>query len=97
MKKILYIFTLSLLSITVTAQDFENAAQIDLTRALLGRVAGLDVSAGNGTSYDNNCSLKVHGRSPLILVDGFPRDLRHITSLEVDKVELLTDAASCAL
>lgn len=97
MKKILYIFAMYLLSITAAAQDFEDNPHIDFSRSLLGRIAGLDVSAGNGTSYDNYCSLKVHGRSPLVLVDGFPRDLRHITSLEVDKVELLTDAASCAL
>ena len=97
MKNRLYTLILLLACHIATAQDFENNPHIDMTRALMGTVAGLDVSAGNGTSYDNNCSLTVHGRTPLILVDGFPRDLRHITSLEVEKVELLTDAASCAL
>lgn len=97
MKRTLYILAISLSSLVAAAQDFENNPHIDVARALMGRVAGLDVSAGSGTSYDNYSSLAVHGRTPLILVDGFPRDLRHITSLEVEKVELLTDAVSCAL
>ena len=81
----------------VGAGAFENASAIDVSKSLYGKIAGLNVYQGSGTSSDNVSSLQVHGKSPLVLVDGFPRSISDLTSLEIESVYLLTDAASTAM
>ena len=81
----------------VNAGAFENASAIDVSKALYGKIAGLNVHQGSGSSADNVSSLQVHGKTPLVLVDGFPRSLDDLTSLEIESVYLLTDAASTAM
>ena len=77
---------------------FEKAPNIDAAKALYGQIAGLNVYQGSGTTYDNLSSLSIHGRTPLILVDGFPRgSLRDITATEIESVTVLTDAAAAAM
>lgn len=80
----------------VNADAFEHAS-IDVSKALYGKIAGLNVYQGTGSSADNVSSLQVHGKPPLVLVDGFPRDLSDLTSLEIESICLLTDAASVAM
>ena len=75
----------------------DNAPQIDPGKALYGRIAGLNVYQGAGTTDDNIASLSVHGQAPLVLVDGFPRDLRYLTPQEIESVVVLKDAAAAAL
>ena len=81
----------------VDAGAFVNAAHIDVTKALYGKIAGLNVYQGVGSSADNVSRLSVHGKTPLVLVDGFPRDFSNLTSEEIESVTLFTDAASAAL
>lgn len=77
---------------------FEKAPNIDVAKALYGQIAGLNVYQGSGTTYDNLSSLSIHGRTPLILVDGFPRGtLRDITTTEIESVTVLTDAVATAM
>ena len=75
----------------------EDNPYIDVRRALFGKIAGLNVYAGNGDSTIDNCTLSIHGKTPLVLVDGFPRNLSLLTSYEIESVEILTDAAAAAL
>ena len=81
----------------VGAAAFDNAAHIDVAKALYGKIAGLNVRQGVGSSADNVCTFSVHGKTPLVLVDGFPRELSDLTAEEIESVTLLTDAASAAL
>ena len=81
----------------VGAEVFGNASAADVAKALYGRIAGLNVYQGSGSSTDNVCSISVHGRTPLVLVDGFQRDLSDLTALEIESVCLLSDAVSSAL
>ena len=81
----------------VGVEAFENASAPDVSKALYGKIAGLNVYQGSGSSADNISKLSVHGRTPLVLVDGFERDLSDLTSCEIESVRLLTDAASAAL
>ena len=77
---------------------FEKSPDIDAAKALYGQIAGLNVYQGSGTTYDNIAPLSIHGRTPLILVDGFPRgSLRDITTTEIESVAVLTDAAAAAM
>ena len=81
----------------VDQRAFEYASAIDVTKALYGKIAGLNVRQGSGSSADNYSTLQLHGHQPLVLIDGFPRSLEDLTSVEIESVYILTDAASAAL
>ena len=81
----------------VGREVLDNAPQIDAAKALYGRIAGLNVYQGVGTTADNIASLSIHGQAPLVLVDGFPRDLKNLTVQEIESVVVLKDAAAVAL
>lgn len=81
----------------VGRETFENSPHIDIRRALFGKIAGLEVYAGSGESANDACTLKIHGKTPLVVVDGFPRDPGLLTTLEIESVDILADAAASAL
>lgn len=81
----------------VNASAFEKSPYIDISKALYGKVAGLNVYQGTGSSADNISTLSIHGNAPLVLIDGFPRDINDITSLEIESCYILKDAAAAAL
>ena len=76
---------------------FERSPEVDIAKALYGQFSGLLVKQGTGRSEDNQSKLRLHGHSPLILVDGFARELNDLTGLEIESVQILKDAASAAL
>lgn len=80
---------------------FEKSPEVDIANALYGQFSGLLVKNGSSV-YDSNQSklkltMRLHGHSPLILVDGLPRELDDLTGLEIDQVTVLKDAAAAAL
>ena len=81
----------------VTRQVLDETPHIDVAKALYGRIAGLNVYQGSGAPADNLAQLSIHGQSPLVLVDGFPRDLKDLTTTEIETITVLTDAAATAL
>ena len=81
----------------VNAEAFENSTAIDITKSLYGKIAGLNVYQGAGTSADNVSRLEVHGHAPLVLIDGYPRSVEDITATEIESAYLLKDAAATAL
>lgn len=81
----------------VNAKAFEKSPSVDISKALYGKIAGLNVYQGTGSSADNISKLSIHGQAPLILVDGFPRDISDITALEIESCYILKDAAASAL
>lgn len=81
----------------VNASAFEKSPYIDISKALYGKVAGLNVYQGTGSSADNVSTLSIHGNAPLVLIDGFPRDISDITSMEIESCYVLKDAATAAL
>ena len=81
----------------VNARAFEKSPHIDVSKALYGKIAGLNVRQGTGASPDNVCGLTIHGNAPLVLVDGSPRSISDLTSLEIESCYILKDAASAAL
>ena len=89
---------LNTFSAAVAEKDvFENSPEIDIKKALYGKIQGLLVSQGSGSSSFNQASLSLYGKAPLILVDGFVRNMSDLTASEIESVTVLTDAASCAL
>ena len=80
---------------------FEKSPEADISNALYGQFSGLLVKNSSST-YDSNqsklkLSLRLHGHSPLVLVDGLPRDVEDISGLEIESVSILKDAAAAAL
>ena len=82
---------------SLDAATFDRSPEVDVAKALYGQFSGLLVKQGSGRSEDNQSKLRLHGHSPLILVDGFPRELNDLTGLEVENITILKDAASAAL
>ncbi len=74
-----------------------DATQIDMTKTIYGRIAGLRVSQGIGPSADNTSTLSLHGHSPLVLIDGYARDLKNITVNEIANITVISDAVASAL
>lgn len=79
------------------ADIFEESPEFDVAKALYGRLAGLDVYQGTGSSASNLSYLRLHGRAPVVLIDGYIRSLDNITASEIESVTLLKDAAAAAL
>ena len=80
---------------------FGKSPEVDIANALYGQFSGLLVKNGSSV-YDSNQSklklaLRLHGHSPLLLVDGFPRSLDDLTGMEIDQVTVLKDAAASAI
>lgn len=76
---------------------FENSPEYDVAKALYGQLSGLAVSQGSGSSASNLSSISLHGKSPLILVDGYPRSLSDITASEIESIQVLKDAVSASV
>jgi len=79
------------------ASLFERSPEVDMVKALYGQFSGLLIKQGTGRSEENQSKLRLHGHSPLVLVDGFPRELDDLTGLEIENITVLKDAASAAL
>lgn len=80
-----------------SSEIFEKAPGYDVAKALYGTVPGLVVSQGSGSVADNISSLSLHGFSPLVLIDGIPRNLNEITSSEIESITVLKDAVAASL
>lgn len=76
---------------------FDKSPEIDVAKALYGQFSGLLVKQGTGRSEENQSKLRLHGHSPLILVDGYPRELNDLTGVEIESITVLKDAASAAI
>ena len=76
---------------------FERSPEVDIAKALYGQFSGLLVKQGSGRSEENQSKLRLHGHSPLILVDGYPRELNDLTGVEIESITVLKDAVASAI
>lgn len=81
----------------VNSSAIEKSPYIDVSKALYGKIAGLNVYQGTGASPENISTLSIHGHTPLVLVDGYPRDIEDVTAGEIESIYILTDATASAL
>ena len=79
------------------SEVFDKSPEVDIAKALYGQFSGLLIKQGTGRSEENQAKLRLHGHSPLIVIDGFPRDISDVTGVEIESVQILKDAASAAL
>jgi len=79
------------------ATVFEQSPEVDIAKALYGQFSGLLVDQGSGRSEINRSTFEMHGHAPLVLIDGYPREVSDITSVEIESVTVLKDAVSAAI
>lgn len=89
---------------SITGKDIEKNTVFSLGNALFGKVAGMVVDQNSGEPGNDLPGFSLRGvttfgyaRAPLVLVDGFIRDLNSVSVFDVDKISVLKDAASTAL
>lgn len=90
------------------SKDVSKYFAINPANALYGQIPGLTVLQNGGDWWNQSASLNVRGiiglgdkisdkSNPLVLIDGFERDLSTITVNEIESVTVLKDAAALAL
>lgn len=90
---------------SVNSKELAAVPISDVTQALSGRVAGVQVIRSQG-SPDADISIKVRGgtsitqsNEPLYIIDGFPSEdgLKGIESNDIESIDILKDASSTAI
>ncbi|MBK5720987.1 TonB-dependent receptor [Dysgonomonas sp. Marseille-P4677] len=91
----------------VSAVKFDEALSsrptMNLSSALTGLSAGLNISQLSGTPGAEDVNILVRGRgtmndaSPLVIIDGVPGALNDVNPNDVESVSVLKDAASSAI
>src|SRR5690606_3895200 len=88
---------------SIQTKEIKQSPASNLAVSLAGKLPGLTViqSAGEPGREGVNLYLRglrtLNGQSPLILVDGVPRELTYIDPNEVESVTILKDASSTAV
>ena len=74
------------------------SGQMNPSNALFGELLGLTVLENSGVNDSRRATLNMRGiGTPMVLVDGFERDINDLTVEEIESVTLLKDAASLAI
>ncbi len=84
----------------LTGDKLESTPSIFLSNGFTGRIAGLYTRQYTGAPGSNDVSLRLRGLSPLIIVDGIPRQSADIFSVnpeQIKSVTVLKDALSTAM
>ncbi|WP_339926292.1 TonB-dependent receptor [uncultured Cyclobacterium sp.] len=90
---------------SVSSDELVKSSSPSLANALAGRLPGLtSIQSGGGQPGKDDATLYLrgaattNGRSPLILIDGVPRDnIRTLDANEVESVTVLKDASATAV
>ncbi len=90
----------------VDAEELSKKISTNVTDALVGSVAGLQLRGSSGQPGSDNSSINIRGiasmyaaTDPLVIVDGapYPGNLSSIPTEDIESVTVLKDAASAAL
>lgn len=90
---------------TVKGDALIKGATPSLTSSLAGKVTGITAMSRTGKPGSEDVDFFIRGKStfndgnnsPLILVDGFERDMNRINPNDIESVTVLKDAASAAI
>lgn len=89
---------------SINGSEVSNNSVSTLGNILYGRIPGLFVQQGSGEPGNDSPTFYIRGKhtftgsnEPLVLVDGFPRDMNTLTVDEVESISVLKDAAATAL
>lgn len=89
---------------TISGKDIEKNSVFSLGNALYGKIAGLVLDQNSGEPGSDAPGYSLRGvttfgysRAPLILVDGFIRDLNAVSVFDVESISVLKDASATAM
>lgn len=89
---------------SISGKTISNNTVSSLGNILYGKIPGLFVQQTSGEPGSDAPTFLIRGKhtfsgdnSPLILVDGFPRDINTLTVDEVESISVLKDAAATAM
>lgn len=88
---------------TATADVLGHRTTTLGSNALFGLIPGLQVLQNAGTAWDNGATIYVRGigtsntATPLILIDGFERDIDNLVVQDIESVTVLKDAVALSL
>jgi TonB-linked SusC/RagA family outer membrane protein len=88
----------------VSGKDIEKNTVFSLGNALYGKIVGLTLDQNGGEPGNDAPGFTVRGvgtfgwsHAPLVLVDGFERDLNSVSVFDVESISVLKDAAATSL
>ncbi|MBC7888247.1 MAG: SusC/RagA family TonB-linked outer membrane protein [Ferruginibacter sp.] len=81
----------------VYGKDLLKSPVTNVLSAASGRLTGIYSQQFSGQPLSDGVGISLHGRTPLILVDGVPRDITYLDLEEVESVTVLKDAVSTAM
>lgn len=93
----------SVSSVSFDNDGVKSRPMFNATQALSGAMPGLQVMQGSGNPYEENFSVLVRGTGtlnssgPLILVDGMEQGIGNVNPSDIASINVLKDAASCAI
>ncbi len=88
---------------SIGTKELKQSPAANLAASLAGRLPGLTAIQTSGEPGKDAVSLylrgqgTINGQTPVILVDGVPRDLTYIDPNEVESVTILKDASSTSV
>jgi len=92
------------LSASVSSVSADSIETKDDSLGLLGEIPGVTAIQGTGTAGSNDAKIFIRGLanwngsgSPLVLVDGVPRDIDDIDFNDIENVSVLKDASATAI
>lgn len=90
---------------SLRAKDLENVPVSDVTQALAGRIAGVQVNSASG-AMDADITVRVRGgisvtqdNTPLFVIDGVPTEegLAGLSASDIEAIDVLKDASATAI
>lgn len=78
-------------------KDLIKSPVTNVLNALTGRLSGIYTEQFSGQPASDGVGLSLHGRNPLILIDGVARGLSTLDLEEIESVTILKDAVSTAM
>lgn len=78
-------------------RDLIKSPVTNVLNALTGRLAGIYTEQFSGQPAQDGVNLTLHGRSPIVLIDGVARNLTTLDLEEIESVTVLKDAVSTAM
>ncbi|MDR6944756.1 TonB-linked SusC/RagA family outer membrane protein [Mucilaginibacter pocheonensis] len=87
---------------TIQTTEIAKKPVVNLTNSLVGRASGLIITQGSGEPGFDGSNILIRGigstggSSPLLIVDGVPRDFSRLDPNTIENISVLKDAAAVA-
>ena len=88
---------------SVQVDEVEGRPITDMSQALSGLAAGVNVTKGSGKPGADGARIRIRGvgtlgnSDPLVIVDGIPSSLSGLNPSDIESISVLKDAASAAI